>query len=43
MSQPFGGVKTSGLGREVNKMALEHYSQVKNICFATDRSIPPVY
>lgn len=43
LSQPFGGVKNSGIGREVNKMALEHYSQVKNICFATDRSIPPVY
>jgi acyl-CoA reductase-like NAD-dependent aldehyde dehydrogenase len=43
LAQPFGGVKNSGIGREVNKMALEHYSQVKNICFATDRSIPPVY
>ena len=41
--QPFGGVKKSGIGREVNKMALDHYSRVRNICFATDRSIPPVY
>ena len=42
-AMPFGGYKNSGVGREVNKMALEHYSQVKNICIATDRSVPPVY
>ena len=43
VGQPFGGYKSSGLGREVNKIALEHYSQVKNICIATDQSVPPVW
>lgn len=28
---PFGGYKKSGFGREVHKMALESYTQVKNI------------
>lgn len=28
---PFGGYKTSGIGRETHKMMLEHYSQHKNI------------
>ena len=28
---PFGGYKQSGYGREVHKMALESYSQIKNI------------
>lgn len=28
---PFGGYKKSGYGREVHKISLEHYSQVKNI------------
>ncbi len=28
---PFGGCKTSGIGRETDKMILEHYTQVKNI------------
>lgn len=28
---PFGGYKTSGIGRETHKVMLEHYSQVKNI------------
>ncbi len=28
---PFGGYKTSGIGRETDKMILEHYTQVKNI------------
>jgi aldehyde dehydrogenase (NAD+) len=28
---PFGGVKTSGVGRETHKVMLEHYSQMKNI------------
>ncbi len=43
VGQPFGGVKNSGIGREVNKVALDHYSQVKNLCIVTDRSIPPVW
>jgi acyl-CoA reductase-like NAD-dependent aldehyde dehydrogenase len=28
---PFGGYKQSGIGREVHKIILEHYTQVKNI------------
>ncbi len=28
---PFGGYKKSGIGRETHKMALDHYSQMKNI------------
>lgn len=40
---PFGGYKTSGLGREVNKMALDHYSQVKNICVSGDESVPEAW
>lgn len=28
---PFGGVKTSGIGRETHKVMLEHYTQMKNI------------
>jgi acyl-CoA reductase-like NAD-dependent aldehyde dehydrogenase len=28
---PFGGYKKSGIGRETHKVALEHYSQTKNI------------
>jgi len=40
---PFGGYKASGIGREVNKMALDHYSQVKNICISNDESVPMVW
>ena len=28
---PFGGYKTSGIGRETHKIILDHYTQVKNI------------
>lgn len=28
---PFGGYKTSGIGRETDKVILEHYTQMKNI------------
>ena len=28
---PFGGYKTSGVGRETHKVILEHYTQMKNI------------
>jgi len=28
---PFGGYKTSGIGRETHKVILEHYTQTKNI------------
>ncbi len=40
---PFGGWKNSGIGREVNKMALEHYSQVKNICVCPDDTVPLIW
>lgn len=40
---PFGGYKTSGIGREVNKMALDYYSQVKNICVSGDESVPAAW
>ena len=40
---PFGGYKNSGIGREVNQMALEHYSQVKNISICDDDSVPPIW
>lgn len=29
---PFGGTKQSGFGREKGLAALEHYSQIKNVC-----------
>lgn len=32
---PFGGYKKSGLGRETHKMALDAYTQVKNIFIST--------
>ena len=32
---PFGGYKTSGIGRETHKMMLEAYTQVKNIYIST--------
>lgn len=28
---PFGGCKTSGIGRETHKVILDHYTQIKNI------------
>ena len=28
---PFGGMKQSGLGRELGMHALEHYTELKNI------------
>lgn len=40
---PFGGYKSSGIGREVNQMALDYYSQVKNICIGADESVPAVW
>ena len=32
---PFGGYKTSGIGRETHKMVLTAYTQVKNIYIST--------
>jgi betaine-aldehyde dehydrogenase len=36
VSTPFGGFKQSGFGRELGMHALEAYSEVKNVYFATD-------
>ena len=35
-STPFGGFKQSGVGRELGPHALEHYSEVKNVYYATE-------
>ena len=35
VSTPFGGFKQSGVGRELGPHALEHYSEVKSVYFAT--------
>lgn len=37
-SAPFGGMKASGLGRELGPDASEHFTQTKNVFFATDPS-----
>ena len=34
---PFGGVKRSGVGRELCLSALEHYSEQKSVFIAEDR------
>jgi acyl-CoA reductase-like NAD-dependent aldehyde dehydrogenase len=36
VSTPFGGFKQSGFGRELGMHALQAYSEVKNVYFATD-------
>jgi acyl-CoA reductase-like NAD-dependent aldehyde dehydrogenase len=35
VSTPFGGFKQSGVGRELGPHALEHYTDVKNVFYAT--------
>jgi acyl-CoA reductase-like NAD-dependent aldehyde dehydrogenase len=35
VTTPFGGFKQSGLGRELGPRALEHYTEVKNVYYAT--------
>jgi len=35
---PFGGMKASGLGRELGPDAAEHFTETKNVFFATDAS-----
>jgi acyl-CoA reductase-like NAD-dependent aldehyde dehydrogenase len=35
VSTPFGGFKQSGIGRELGPYALEHYTELKNVFFAT--------
>jgi len=36
MEMPFGGVKRSGVGRELGPSALEHYSEQKSVFIAED-------
>jgi acyl-CoA reductase-like NAD-dependent aldehyde dehydrogenase len=36
VATPFGGFKQSGVGRELGPDALDHYTEVKNIYFATE-------
>ena len=36
VATPFGGFKQSGVGRELGPHALEHYTEVKNVYYATD-------
>jgi acyl-CoA reductase-like NAD-dependent aldehyde dehydrogenase len=36
VSTPFGGFKQSGFGRELGMQALEGYSEIKNVYFATE-------
>ncbi len=35
---PFGGFKQSGVGRELGPNALEHYTELKNVYYATEDS-----
>ncbi|MBP5801352.1 aldehyde dehydrogenase [Microbacterium maritypicum] len=37
-STPFGGMKASGLGRELGPDAAEHFTETKNVFFATDEA-----
>ena len=36
VTTPFGGFKQSGVGRELGPNALEHYTEVKNVYYATE-------
>jgi betaine-aldehyde dehydrogenase len=36
VATPFGGFKQSGLGRELGPHALDHYSELKNVYYATE-------
>jgi len=38
VATPFGGFKQSGVGRELGPHALEHYTEVKNVYYATGES-----
>lgn len=40
---PFGGYKRSGIGREIHKMALDNYSNVKNLCLCPDENVPEFF
>ena len=36
VTTPFGGFKQSGVGRELGPDALDHYTEVKNVFYATE-------
>ena len=36
VTTPFGGFKQSGVGRELGPDALDHYTEVKNVYYATE-------
>jgi acyl-CoA reductase-like NAD-dependent aldehyde dehydrogenase len=38
VTTPFGGFKQSGVGRELGPDALDHYTEVKNVFYATEES-----
>ena len=38
VTTPFGGFKQSGFGRELGPRALDHYTEVKNVYYATGGS-----
>ena len=38
VATPFGGFKQSGVGRELGPHALEHYSEVKTVYYATEET-----
>jgi acyl-CoA reductase-like NAD-dependent aldehyde dehydrogenase len=38
VTTPFGGFKQSGVGRELGPDALDHYTDVKNVFYATEES-----
>jgi betaine-aldehyde dehydrogenase len=40
LETPFGGVKLSGLGRELGLAALDHYSELKSVFIHMDQSVP---
>ena len=40
---PFGGYKTSGIGRETHKAMLAHYSQTKNIYVSMAEGVRGLY
>ncbi len=40
---PFGGYKQSGIGREIHKMALDNYTNIKNLYLCPDEDIPELF
>ena len=36
VATPFGGFKQSGIGRELGPRALDHYSELKTVYYATE-------